>query len=81
MSPIDLIVNLLNFYSIIILFRVLADWVPNSRRYQAVQILIIITEPLLGKLRSVLPKPGNLDFSPIAAIFSIEILITIIKSI
>tara|TARA_Y100001936_G_scaffold73806_1_gene72673 strand:- start:2333 stop:2473 length:141 start_codon:yes stop_codon:yes gene_type:complete len=46
-----------------------------------VQFLIVITEPLLGRLRKVMPQAGGFDFSPIAAIFLLEALASVIKSI
>jgi YggT family protein len=76
-----LIFNLINLYALVILFRVLSSWIPNSREYQVVQFLIIITEPLLGRLRKVLPQAGGLDLSPIAAIFLLEAIASVLKSI
>ncbi len=77
----NLIFSLLNLYTIIILFRVLSSWIPNSREYQIVQFLIIITEPLLGRLRKILPQAGGFDLSPIAAIFLLEAIASVLKSI
>jgi len=76
-----LIFNLINLYALVILFRVLSSWIPNSREYQVVQFLIIITEPLLGRLRKVLPQAGGFDLSPIAAIFLLEAIASVLKSI
>ena len=45
------------------------------------QFLIIITEPLLGRLRKVLPQAGGFDLSPIAAIFLLEAIGSVIKSV
>ena len=70
MSLFDLLARVLDLYSIIIVVRVLSDWIPNSRNYQIVQFLILITEPFLSRIRGILPQMGNLDFSPIAAIFA-----------
>jgi|TARA_B100001094_G_scaffold260618_1_gene261145 YggT family protein len=77
----NLIFSLLNLYTIIILIRVLSSWIPNSREYQIVQFLIIITEPLLGRLRKILPQAGGFDLSPIAAIFLLEAIASVLKSI
>jgi len=77
----NLIFNLINLYALVILFRVLSSWIPNSREYQVVQFLIIITEPLLGRLRKVLPQAGGFDLSPIAAIFLLEAIASVLKSI
>ncbi|MAU24846.1 MAG: YggT family protein [Dehalococcoidia bacterium] len=77
----NLIFSLLNLYTILILIRVLSSWIPNSREYQIVQFLIIITEPLLGRLRKILPQAGGFDLSPIAAIFLLEAIASVLKSI
>tara|TARA_Y100000766_G_C18777564_1_gene541559 strand:- start:235 stop:417 length:183 start_codon:yes stop_codon:yes gene_type:complete len=60
---------------------VLSSWIPNANQYQIVQFLIIITEPLLGRLRKILPQAGGFDLSPIAAIFLLEALGSILKSL
>ena len=77
----DLLARVLDLYSIIIVVRVLSDWIPNSKNYQIVQFLILITEPFLSRIRGILPQMGNLDFSPIAAIFALEIVGTILKNL
>ena len=75
------IARILDLYSIVIVVRVLSEWIPNSRNYQIVQFLILITEPFLSKIRSILPQMGSLDFSPIAAILLLEIIGTILKNL
>jgi YggT family protein len=77
----NLIFSIINLYTFIIILRVLSSWIPNSREYQIVQFLIIITEPLLGRLRKVLPQAGGFDLSPIAAIFLLEAIGSVLKSI
>lgn len=77
----DLLARVLDLYSIIIVVRVLSEWIPNSKNYQIVQFLILITEPFLSRIRGILPQMGNLDFSPIAAIFALEIVGTILKNL
>lgn len=81
MSLFDLLARVLDLYSIIIVVRVLSEWIPNSKNYQIVQFLILITEPFLSRIRGILPQMGNLDFSPIAAIFALEIVGTILKNL
>ena len=75
------IARILDLYSIVIVVRVLSEWIPNSRNYQIVQFLILITEPFLSKIRSILPQMGSLDFSPIAAILLLEIIGTVLKNL
>ena len=81
MTLFDLLARVLDLYSIIIVVRVLSDWIPNSKNYQIVQFLILITEPFLSRIRGILPQMGNLDFSPLAARFALEIVGTILKNL
>ena len=81
MSIFDFIARILDLYSIVIVVRVLSEWIPNSRNYQIVQFLVLITEPFLSKIRSILPQMGSLDFSPKAAILLLEIIGTILKNL
>ena len=81
MSIFDFIARILDLYSIVIVVRVLSEWIPNSRNYQIVQFLILITEAFLSKIRSILPQMGSLDFSPISAILLLEIIGTVLKNL
>lgn len=55
-----------------ILARVLMSWFPPPREdspfFPIRQIVDQITEPILGPIRSILPRMGMLDLSPMIAI-------------
>lgn len=78
MSPslliVTTLVNFINFYLILIFVRILlswfqtADWAANIMSF-----LSPITDPYLNIFRSVIPPLGGMDFSPILAIFALQI--------
>lgn len=64
---IQLLFQLLGVYSIILLIRVLVSWLPIDPYNPIVRILYTLTEPLLEPIRSLLPRVGGLDLSPLVA--------------
>ena len=50
--------------------RAILSWFPigTQRDNPIVAMLYQITEPMLAPLRSILPRPGMMDFSPMVAI-------------
>jgi len=66
------LIRLLEIYNWLILGRVLLSWIvrdPNNRLYH---FLYSITEPLLGRVRNLMPSMG-LDLSPIIAYFVLNL--------
>ena len=63
----------------LILVRIIVSWINLDRNGPVMQILYMLTEPILGPIRRMLNKsplggPGMmLDFSPIIAYFLIQI--------
>lgn len=70
----DLIVQPLNllFYAVII--RVILSWINSGFRNPIVDLLIIITEPLLSFLRKYIPEIAGFDFTPLAAVILIKVI-------
>ena len=74
--------NLLNIYWYIILATVVISWLKafnvinsgNPYVRQIESVLYILTEPILGPIRRVLPNLGGLDFSPVVVLFIISFL-------
>ncbi len=52
-----------------IVARALLSWFPNTRRNQFVQILALLTDPILVPMSRIIPRAGMFDFSPMIAIF------------
>jgi YggT family protein len=56
-----------------IIVRVLLSWVPVRLPYGLGEFVWSITEPILGPIRRALPMTGGIDFSPLIALFAIQI--------
>lgn len=74
------LITLIGIYNYIILARVLASWIIRDPTSQIMRFLYIFTEPLLGRIRNIMPNMG-LDFSPIVAYLLLNILRKILISI
>ena len=65
-------------YVLAIFGRVILSWFPLSRGGVAEQVnnkLLLVTEPLLGPIRRVMPRMGMLDLSPLIALLFIQIVV------
>ncbi len=77
-SFIDILARLL---SLAILVRVLLSWLPIDRNGRFVEIILQITEPIVGPIRSVLPTFGGLDLSPMIALLLIEMVHGVLRQL
>ena len=70
---------LLSLLQILIIVRVLMSWVvsPVSRN-PVVQLIRTLTDPILEPIRSLLPRTGMIDLSPMIALFAIYLLQSLI---
>ncbi len=67
--------------SLAILVRVLLSWVPLRLPWGIGEFVWSITEPILAPIRRALPFMGGIDFSPIIALFAIQIVESILLRI
>ena len=67
--------------SLAILIRVLLSWVPMRLPWGLGEFVWSITEPILSPIRRALPFMGGMDFSPIVALFAIQIVESILLRI
>lgn len=67
MALADLVDFVLTVYLGVILVRVLLSFVSVERSNPIVPLVIQLTEPILGRIRRVLPTIGGLDLSPMVA--------------
>ena len=64
------IINVFDILQILIIVRVVLSWIPHDPNGQYFYLIYVITEYILGPIRSSFPvRSGSLDFSPIAAFF------------
>lgn len=74
----DLICILAQLYVLALFARILLSWFPidpHGQMGQIVGFLFMITEPVLAPVRSVLPRMGMFDFSPLIVLIGIQLLL------
>lgn len=75
--PIDIaqraVYNLLTLYMLAILLRWVGAWIGLELEYGRLRFVARITDPVLCRLRKVLPATGPVDLSPLAALFTVWI--------
>ena len=71
----NLILDLLEIYTIIIIIRAVLSWIRVDPRNQVVRILNALTDPVLIPIQKIIPPVGgSLDISPVVAILLIQLL-------
>ena len=73
----ELIVTIVFLFELAIIGRVILSWFPlsNAGARSVMDILVRITEPVLGPVRRVQPSFGGLDLSPIVVILVLNVLL------
>jgi YggT family protein len=72
----------LQIYMVLIFIRILLSWFPNVDLYSSPwSILTQLTDPYLNVFRSFIPPLGGIDFSPIIAIFLLQIVASIVPQL
>lgn len=71
---------LLNVFQLALFIRVVMSWFPlsSSAARSVMDVVVRITEPVLGPIRRALPSFGGIDISPIVAILLLSILVQLI---
>ena len=67
--------------TIAIIGRALLSWFPNvNPNNPIVEFLVTITEPILAPIRSVMPRMGFIDLTPMIAIILLQVISQILLS-
>lgn len=69
----SLILNAIQIYSYLLIASILMSWLPNARESRIGQMLAKVTDPYLDIFRRIIPPLGMIDFSPIVAIFALNL--------
>jgi YggT family protein len=73
--------NVFYFYFLLIIIRIFLTWIPSIDWYsQPFRAIAEVTDLYLGIFRKIIPPIGGLDFSPIIAIFALEIIQKLVVS-
>lgn len=81
MDAIRILVQALELYKLILIFRILLTWLPDIDWYrQPFKFLRSVTDPVLEPFRRLIPPVGGIDFSPMLLFFIIMILQSLLRS-
>ncbi|MCG9893121.1 MAG: YggT family protein [Thermosynechococcaceae cyanobacterium MS004] len=73
--------NFFQIYFILVVIRVLLTWFPTVNwANPPFSILSQLTDPYLNLFRSLLPPLGGMDFSPMLALFALQIVSGLLTS-
>lgn len=80
-TVIQLLATIVQFYSYVVLARVILTWLPNiTRENPIVDFIHQITDPVLQPIRRTLPAMGTLDFSPLVLLIGLHVLRAMLES-
>ncbi|HLE81864.1 MAG TPA: YggT family protein [Dehalococcoidia bacterium] len=64
-----------------IFVRAILSWFPISRDNPFVEVIVQITDPILGPIRRVIPLMGSIDFSPLVAIILLQMISSVVEGL
>jgi YggT family protein len=71
---ISLITLIANMLLLALIVRAVLSWIPSLRGSSFARAVDTITDPIVRPFQRILPTPGGIDFSVMAAFFAVEIL-------
>lgn len=80
MSLTDIILQTIDLFFYAILIRVILSWINSNNSLYLNEIVYLITEPLLGRIRRVIPAIAGMDFSPIVAFILLKVCSIVVLS-
>ena len=70
---INILVQLISYYSFALIIYILMSWFPNARSSTIGQFFARICEPYLEPFRRIIPPLGMIDISPLVAILVLNL--------
>jgi YggT family protein len=67
MSVIYLVNLLFQVFTMMLIVRIVASWLPQLNEYRIMHFIRYYTDPYLNIFRRIIPPLGMIDFSPIVA--------------
>jgi YggT family protein len=82
LSSFGMIVKVIDLYTLFLIIRILLTWFPSVNFYDPpLSWLAQITDPFLNLFRSIIPPIGGIDFSPILAFLSLNLLKQVLEQV
>jgi YggT family protein len=74
--------NLIEVYMVLILLRALSKWLELDARKTAVKVLSLMTDPVLTRIRRVVPPVGGgIDISPVIAVLALWVIGVLLRGV
>lgn len=65
--------------SLLIIGRALLSWFDPGMKSQPGRLLVMLTEPVVGPIRQIMPNLGMIDISPIIALILLQVIQQILR--
>jgi YggT family protein len=69
-----MLIALIDLYSLVLFVSVLLSWIRPDPDNAIVKVIHQLTEPVLSRVRRVLPSAGGFDFSPMVVLIALQLL-------
>jgi YggT family protein len=69
-----MLISLIDVYSLILFAAVVLSWVRPPEDNPIVRVIRQLTEPVLSRVRSILPGAAGFDFSPMVVLVGLQLL-------
>jgi YggT family protein len=69
-----IVYTLIDLYSLVLFGAVVLSWVQVSPDNPVVRLIHQLTEPVLSRVRQILPAAGGFDFSPMVVLLGLQLL-------
>jgi len=69
-----MLIALIDLYSLILFGSVILSWVRPDPDNAIVRVIRQLTEPVLSRVRQILPAAGGFDFSPMVVLLGLQLL-------
>lgn len=69
-----LLILLIDLYSLVLFAAVVLSWVRVSDENPIARVVHQLTEPVLSRVRKILPSAGGFDFSPLVVLIALRLL-------
>ena len=80
-SGLGLLCMVADIYFFAVLAVIILSWVATDGQAPAIRLLLQLTEPVMGRLRRLIPPLGGLDLSPILLVIVINLLEVLLSNI
>jgi YggT family protein len=64
--------RLIDFYSLIVVAGVVLSWIPSAEGHPVTRLVRAVTEPVLSRIRAVVPPLAGFDLSPLLLLFALR---------